>query len=112
MAAFREARALGAEGFELDVHRTADGEVVVFHDPALGRTTDGDGALVLGPDGRAREWLARDTLERMWRDHRAGNADYGPQMWSALTLESWLRDLARTGPLLEPGVPALSGDVT
>lgn len=45
MAAFREARALGAEGFELDVHRTADGEVVVFHDPALERTTDGDGAL-------------------------------------------------------------------
>lgn len=45
LAAFREARAMGAEGFELDVHRTADGEVVVFHDPALERTTDGGGAL-------------------------------------------------------------------
>jgi glycerophosphoryl diester phosphodiesterase len=45
LTAFREARALGAHGFELDVHRTTDGEIVVFHDPTLDRTTDGRGAL-------------------------------------------------------------------
>ncbi|MGH7558647.1 MAG: glycerophosphodiester phosphodiesterase [Gemmatimonadota bacterium] len=45
LAAFREARAAGADGFELDVHRTADGEIVVYHDSTLDRTTDGRGAL-------------------------------------------------------------------
>jgi glycerophosphoryl diester phosphodiesterase len=32
--AFREARALGVAGVELDVRRTADGALVVHHDPA------------------------------------------------------------------------------
>jgi glycerophosphoryl diester phosphodiesterase len=36
---------MGAEGFELDVQRTADGEIVVFHDPTLDRTTSGRGAI-------------------------------------------------------------------
>ena len=33
LAAFREARRLGADGVELDVHVTADGQVLVHHDP-------------------------------------------------------------------------------
>ncbi len=45
LASFRTAREEGAEAFELDVHRTADGHVVVFHDPTLERTTDGRGAV-------------------------------------------------------------------
>ena len=45
LASFRRAREEGAEAFELDVHRTADGQVVVFHDPTLERTTDGRGAV-------------------------------------------------------------------
>src|SRR5574341_425387 len=32
--AFAQARALGADGIELDVHRSADGVLVVHHDPA------------------------------------------------------------------------------
>jgi glycerophosphoryl diester phosphodiesterase len=34
-AAFRQAVALGADGVELDVHASADGELVVHHDPAI-----------------------------------------------------------------------------
>lgn len=45
LRAFRAAAEMGAEGFELDVHRTADGEIVVFHDEMLDRTTDGTGPL-------------------------------------------------------------------
>ena len=41
LASFRRARADGADVFELDVHGTADGEIVVLHDPTLERTTDG-----------------------------------------------------------------------
>jgi glycerophosphoryl diester phosphodiesterase len=38
--AFRQALALPAEQLELDVHLSADGEVVVMHDATLDRTTD------------------------------------------------------------------------
>lgn len=40
LAAFRRAAALGADAFEFDVRLTADGAVVVHHDPTLARTTD------------------------------------------------------------------------
>ncbi|RYF12101.1 MAG: hypothetical protein EOO40_02000, partial [Deltaproteobacteria bacterium] len=36
---------LGAHVLEMDVHLSADGEVVVFHDATLERTTDGRGTL-------------------------------------------------------------------
>lgn len=45
LLAFRNAIALGADFLELDVHLTKDGEVVVIHDPVLGRTTTGAGAV-------------------------------------------------------------------
>lgn len=35
LAAFGRARRLGADGFELDVRRTADGMLVVHHDPSI-----------------------------------------------------------------------------
>jgi glycerophosphoryl diester phosphodiesterase len=35
LAAFTEARRLGADGVELDVHRSADGAIVVHHDPVV-----------------------------------------------------------------------------
>ena len=35
----------GAQAIEMDVHRAASGELVVFHDPTLDRTTDGSGPV-------------------------------------------------------------------
>ncbi|MDQ0416352.1 glycerophosphoryl diester phosphodiesterase [Croceifilum oryzae] len=43
MAAFQEAIQAGADGIELDVHLTRDGEIVVMHDETIDRTTDGTG---------------------------------------------------------------------
>ena len=43
--AFEEAIALGVDGLEFDVRATADGQIVVFHDPVVDRTTDGGGAV-------------------------------------------------------------------
>jgi glycerophosphoryl diester phosphodiesterase len=49
LAAFRAATALGADGVELDVRRTADGALAVCHDPHL-------------PDGRAVLDVSRAEL--------------------------------------------------
>jgi glycerophosphoryl diester phosphodiesterase len=43
LLAFRGALALGCRTIETDVHLTRDGEIVVFHDHRLDRTTDGTG---------------------------------------------------------------------
>lgn len=45
MAAFERAIALGADALELDVHVTADDEVVVVHDPTIDRTTGAPGVV-------------------------------------------------------------------
>ncbi len=45
MAAFRRSLELGVDGIELDVQRCASGEIVVFHDSELSRTTNGVGLL-------------------------------------------------------------------
>lgn len=43
MLAFKEAEKAGAEGIELDVQLSKDGEVVVIHDETVDRTTNGKG---------------------------------------------------------------------
>jgi glycerophosphoryl diester phosphodiesterase len=43
--AFAEAVAKGADVIELDVHASADGELVVIHDATVDRTTDGSGRV-------------------------------------------------------------------
>lgn len=42
--AFELAADQGADGFELDLQRSRDGEVIVLHDETVDRTTDGSGA--------------------------------------------------------------------
>lgn len=43
LAAFRLAAEAGADGIELDVHLSQDGEIVVIHDEQVDRTTNGHG---------------------------------------------------------------------
>src|SRR5262245_86406 len=43
LAAFKKAKELGAQWLEFDVQLTACGEIVVFHDERLERTTNGRG---------------------------------------------------------------------
>lgn len=59
---FRSSLGLGVDVLEFDLHLTADGEVVVIHDPTLERTTTGTGPVRearLG-DLRALRLRARD----------------------------------------------------
>jgi glycerophosphoryl diester phosphodiesterase len=65
--AFRTARAMGSDGVELDVRRSADGALVVHHDPHLA-----DGRAVIDvdqadlPDYVPRLRDALDACEGMW----------------------------------------------
>jgi glycerophosphoryl diester phosphodiesterase len=45
MHAFTRAAAMGVDVLEMDVQVTADGVLVVMHDPTLGRTTNGNGPV-------------------------------------------------------------------
>ena len=45
LEAFRLAMEMGADGFELDVHMSKDGALVVIHDESVDRTTDGTGLV-------------------------------------------------------------------
>jgi glycerophosphoryl diester phosphodiesterase len=45
LIAFQKAIDLGADGIELDVHLSVDGELVVIHDETIDRTTNGKGTV-------------------------------------------------------------------
>lgn len=45
MVAFEKAFELGVDGFEIDIRLTKDEEIVVFHDEAIDRTSNGAGAI-------------------------------------------------------------------
>lgn len=45
LESFRQAAEIGVDAVELDVHLSADGHVVVIHDPTLDRTTDRSGRV-------------------------------------------------------------------
>lgn len=45
LPSFEHALQVGADAVELDIHCSADGHIVVFHDPTLERLTDGTGSV-------------------------------------------------------------------
>ena len=67
--AFELAHKMGADGIELDVHLTADGEVVIFHDNTLDRATNGRGSI---PEYTLAELKAIDVGYGFFRGQRKG----------------------------------------
>lgn len=45
LAGFKRALEVGVDGIELDIHRTADGEIIVLHDETIDRTTNKHGKV-------------------------------------------------------------------
>src|SRR3972149_11091012 len=45
LPSFQQAIQKGADGVELDAKLTADGHVIVIHDPTVDRTSDGNGRV-------------------------------------------------------------------
>lgn len=67
LAAFRRAWDEGYRYLETDVHATADGVLVAFHDATLDRVTDGSGPIALRTSGELADIRVRgvDPLPRM-----------------------------------------------
>jgi glycerophosphoryl diester phosphodiesterase len=55
----------GGYGIEADLQVSADGEAMVYHDEALGRLTDGAGALRHHADAALRQISFKSTADRM-----------------------------------------------
>ena len=70
-AAFGAAIRLGVEAIELDVHLTADRELLVIHDPTVDRTSDGTGSVAALGLGEIRELDAGS-----WMDPRFSGEPY------------------------------------
>lgn len=90
-AAYMRAIEEGADGLEIDVHLTRDGEVVCFHDPTLDRTSNGSGAV------------AETTLEQMrqldvssWKTPELPSR-YGTREQQLMTLQDVLELLISAG---------------
>jgi len=59
LASFEAAMRDGAEGIESDVHVSVDDVVIMFHDPSLERTTDGEGII------REKKWFGEGGMEHV-----------------------------------------------
>jgi len=64
LAALRQSAALGAAFAEIDLRRTADGEIVLLHDDTLDRTTTGRGRLDRYTLAELRDFRLRDPRGR------------------------------------------------
>lgn len=65
LASFQKALELGVDGIELDVHLSADGEIMVIHDETIDRTTSQKG-LVKNFTARKLQNLGIPTLESVF----------------------------------------------
>ena len=102
MLAFRKAEEAGADGIELDVHLSSDGEVMIMHDEALKRTAGKSGVI---------SDYTRSELEKI-NAGKTKNDEFGftpiPSLEEFL---SWLKgtDLyvnieLKTAPVYYPGI--------
>ncbi len=70
LASFELALAQGTDAIELDAKLTADGQVVVFHDPTLERTTNGKGRVEQKTLAELRELDAGSFFSEKYRGEK------------------------------------------
>jgi glycerophosphoryl diester phosphodiesterase len=124
--AIEQAIAAGATAIELDVHATADGELVVCHDATVDRTTDGSGAIAELTVDQVREldnayWFipgADVTPGRPGGDYPYRGRAPADRRFGVATLRQVLEafpdvvlnlDIKQTAPRVRPYEAALAG---
>lgn len=101
LEAMRLGIAAGADAIELDVHRCADGEIVVIHDATVDRTTDGSGAVA------AMTLRDLDSLDAGSR-FTGISGGFGPGSCRIPTLEQVLESFPATPLIIEVKTTAAS----
>jgi glycerophosphoryl diester phosphodiesterase len=126
LLALRQAVEAGADGLELDVHATADGELVVCHDETVDRTTAGTGAIAAMTLAALRQldnaywWVPGEVVAPGRPDdqytHRGRAPDDHDLRIATLreVLEAWPGvllnlDIKQTAPAVKPYEAALAG---
>jgi len=123
LAAFRAAAGQGADGVELDVHATLDGEVVVHHDPSimglplaqarmkdlsLVRLSNGEPlptlAQALDVLGRLKVFVEVKVLDPKWDQHLLDLLDGGPNP-SGYAVHSFVSQVVRRLREQRPNLP-------
>jgi glycerophosphoryl diester phosphodiesterase len=102
MAAFEKALEMGTEGIELDVHMTADGEIVVIHDHTVDRTSDGKGMV-----GALTLEEIREFDFGSWFDPKFKGQSIPTLRDVFELLEDWeglLNIEVKSGPIFYPGI--------
>lgn len=108
LAAFQAAIELDLDGVEFDVQRSADGTLIVMHDEALNRTTNGSGAV--------REW-AWQELQQLDAGSWFHELFRGEKIPSLAEVFDCLRDsdlilhIELKSPTLYPGIEAQVADL-
>lgn len=75
LAAFKKAAENGADAIEFDVKLTADGRVIVLHDPTVNRTTNGTGRISQLPFAAVRNLDAGGWFSESFRGERIPTLD-------------------------------------
>jgi glycerophosphoryl diester phosphodiesterase len=83
LASFEKAIELGVDAVEIDVHLTADNRVVVIHDKAVDRTTDGSGPVDTMTLDEIRELSAGNWYDKQFACERI------PTLEETLDLIGW-----------------------
>ena len=105
LESFAQGVALGVDALEFDVRLSADGEVVVMHDPTVDRVTNGRGAVVATP------WEGLRALDAGYRFTRDGGRSFpyrGLGIGVPLAREV-LAQFPHTPVLIEIKVPEAAG---
>ncbi|MGQ7287740.1 glycerophosphodiester phosphodiesterase family protein [Vreelandella venusta] len=108
MAAYELAHEWGADYLEVDVQLSADGELVVFHDDTVDRTSDGEGSI----NAYTLEELKALDTGTWFNDANADKADPAFAGAQILTLEELFERFGHEAryyietksPLLNPGL--------
>jgi glycerophosphoryl diester phosphodiesterase len=104
LESFRQAVEIGVDAIELDVHLSADGHVVVIHDPTLDRTTDSSGRV----DRLTLEEIQRADAGASFTRDRGSTRPYRARGIAIPTLDEVLRTFPAMALLIEIKTPTAS----
>jgi glycerophosphoryl diester phosphodiesterase len=108
LASFQKAREEGADGVELDVQLSSDGQVVVIHDDAVDRTTNSQGAVKALSLEQLRQLDAGSWLDPRFVGERIPTLEE-VCAWAAqdMLLNIELKNMDIRGQGIEPRVAAI-----